>query len=105
MIDRTLYRAVVGVVLEHRRFAVTQASIAKRAGLSQSALSRFEQGQTTPDAAELADLAQALETTTAELVRRFDEVYSTAISMRQTLGVAGVHAPRALATLALGGER
>lgn len=67
--ERLVYAVALGATIAQRRQGrMTQRALALDAGLSQSALSRFETGQTMPDAYELHRLALALEVTVAQLV-------------------------------------
>ena len=49
------------------KLGLTQKDLANRSGLSQQAISRFESGKHTPRSDSLKRIAEALETTVAEL--------------------------------------
>jgi len=75
MIDeRTTYAAVVGQVIQRLRAGrMNQQQLALRAGLSQSALSRFEKGQSLPDLYETRRLARALDQKPGQFVDLIDQ--------------------------------
>src|SRR5262245_10640464 len=76
MEERLAYATVVGQVVQRLRARINQETLAQRAGLSQSALSRFENGQSLPDAYELRRLASALGKTTSELSTLIDQAFT-----------------------------
>lgn len=57
---------------------MSQAALATRAALSQSALSRFENGQSLPDMYETRRLARALGRTPAQLLDLVDQAFARA---------------------------
>jgi XRE family transcriptional regulator, regulator of sulfur utilization len=63
--DPTLARAVLGLRLES---AITQEQLARRAGLTMTAVSRIERGLTNPAWTTVRRIARALDVTLAELV-------------------------------------
>jgi transcriptional regulator with XRE-family HTH domain len=76
MDERTAYAAVAGQLIQKLRTGrLSQEALATRAGLSQSALSRFENGQTMPDLYEVRSLARALGETPSELIAKIDEAF------------------------------
>jgi transcriptional regulator with XRE-family HTH domain len=77
MDERRAYAAVTGqLVMRLRSGRMSQETLAANAGLSQSALSRFENGQTLPDAYELRGLAVALGLTPPQLVEKIEVAFS-----------------------------
>jgi transcriptional regulator with XRE-family HTH domain len=75
--ERQAYAAVVGqLVARLRQGRMSQAALAAKAGLSQSALSRFEQGQTLPDAYELRRIAMALGQSPEKLVAQIELAFA-----------------------------
>jgi transcriptional regulator with XRE-family HTH domain len=76
MEERLAYATVVGQVVQRLRGRVSQETLAQKAGLSQSALSRFENGQSLPDAYELRRLASALGKTTSELSTLVEQAFT-----------------------------
>ncbi len=107
--DRDAYLAVVGQVLHHlrKRQRLTQGELAGAADISQSALSRFETGQTLPDLFELRGLAQALGTTPGDLVTLIERAASSTAEVMQhapaVRSPAGLAAVARLGLAALGG--
>lgn len=81
MDERSVYAAVVGQLIQRLRGAVSQATLAKRAGLSQSALSRFENGQSMPDIHETRRLAGALGRSPADFVSLVERSYERATTV------------------------
>ena len=81
--DRQVYIAVLGQVIRQLRAAkqMSQEKLAGAAGLSKSALSRFELGQSTPDLEEGRRVAAALSTDLAELARITEAAMTRAISI------------------------
>ena len=78
MDERQAYAAVVGqLVARLRQGRMSQAALAAKAGLSQSALSRFEQGQTLPDAYELRRIAMALGQPPEKLVTQIEQAFAS----------------------------
>lgn len=71
-----LYSALIGQVIERRRkdSGVSQEVLAKTLGLSQSAYSRLEQGQSTLTVAHLRMIAMQLRSTSAEIVAESDRL-------------------------------
>ena len=78
MDDRAAYAAVIGkLILTLRTMrGMNQESLAVRASLSQSALSRFENGQTLPDAFELRKVAEALGYKPEQLVTMIEQAFA-----------------------------
>jgi transcriptional regulator with XRE-family HTH domain len=77
MDGRRAYAAVTGqVILRLRSGKFSQETLASRAGLSQSALSRFENGQSLPDAHELRALAIALGHKPGQLVEKIEDAFA-----------------------------
>jgi transcriptional regulator with XRE-family HTH domain len=78
MDERQAYAAVTGQVVCQLRTLrrLSQEALASRAGLSQSALSRFEKGQTLPDAYEVRALAVALGQTPQQFMERIEEGFA-----------------------------
>lgn len=76
--ERPAYAAVIGkLVLRLRSMrGLSQGQLATAAGLSQSALSRFENGQTLPDAYELRALANALGDKPDHFMARIEEAFA-----------------------------
>lgn len=85
--ERAAFMAAFGRVIRRLRdddgFSGTE--LARRAGLSQSALSRFETGQTMPDVFELLCLAQELGTSPGAIM--------TLCSLEQEADASGSPAP------------
>ena len=77
MDDRLKYAAVTGKVIATLRAAklLNQQALATLAGLSQSSLSRFENGQSLPDAYELRALARAFGQKPNQLVEKIEEAF------------------------------
>jgi len=63
-----VYAHVLGAVVRRSRGEAGQADLARASGVSVSALSRFELGQTQPDAYELRRIALALGSDVVALV-------------------------------------
>jgi transcriptional regulator with XRE-family HTH domain len=79
MDERDAYAAVAGqVILQLRKGRMSQEALAKKAQLSQSALSRFENGQTLPDVYELRALASALEEQPHQLTAKIEIAFARA---------------------------
>lgn len=76
MEERLAYATVVGQVVQRLRARINQETLAQKAGLSQSTLSRFENGQSLPDAYELRRLASALGKTTSELSTLIEQAFT-----------------------------
>ena len=78
MDERNAYAAVIGKLLQQLRTmrGMHQGQLAAGARLSQSALSRFENGQTLPDAYELRALAVALNYKPADFIARIEEAFN-----------------------------
>jgi len=78
MDERHAYATVTGKLILGLRVlrGLNQGVLASRAGLSQSALSRFENGQTLPDAYELRSLAIALGYKPEQLVDRIEGAFA-----------------------------
>ena len=77
MDERLAYAAVAGqLILRLRTGKFSQEALAARAKLSQSALSRFENGQSLPDVYELRALAGAFGHKPSELMEKFDEAFA-----------------------------
>lgn len=76
--ERQVYAAVVGRLIQRSRAKLNerQEDLATRAGLSQSALSRFENGQSLPDLFELRALARALEEEPEEFVAKTERAFT-----------------------------
>jgi putative transcriptional regulator len=72
MIVMLVSRAQLGVaiVAARSKAGLTQAELAQRAGLDETAVSALEQGQYKPTSNELSQLAQALGVDELELLRR-----------------------------------
>lgn len=85
--DRELYAVVVGKLIQRARVALklNQAALAARAELSQSALSRFENGQSMPDFFETRRLAIALEVHAGNLFDAADRAYDRAVGIIEKL--------------------
>src|SRR6185369_16674545 len=79
------YPALVGKVLEGRRQGrkLTQAAMAQHLGVTQSAYSRLEAGDSVINLAQLRRLEECFDTTPGELLDRADE-------LAVTLSVQGV---------------
>lgn len=75
MEERGAYAMVAGQVIQRLRGNTSQAVLAVKAGLSQSALSRFENGQSTPDLYELRRLAHALGHKPGKFVELIDQAF------------------------------
>jgi transcriptional regulator with XRE-family HTH domain len=95
MDDRVAYAVVVGQLIQQLRQRTSQVDLAKRAGLSQSSLSRFEKGQTMPDVFEMHRLAKALGRTSSEFMilversfQRTEDVAKKAVNADALSGVA-----------------
>lgn len=75
--ERQVYAAVVGRLIQRARTktGARQEDLALRAGLSQSSLSRFENGQSLPDLYELRGLARALDEEPDEFVARSERAF------------------------------
>lgn len=79
MDERHAYAAVTGqVILQLRTGRMSQEALARKARLSQSALSRFENGQTLPDIYELRALAQALDERPHQLTGKIEIAFARA---------------------------
>ena len=78
MEERLAYAAVTGQVVSQLRALrrLSQETLASQAKLSQSALSRFEKGQTLPDAYELRAIASALGLTPHKLMEKIEEAFA-----------------------------
>jgi len=70
--ERVTYARIAGAVIRRLREGTPQAAVAASSGLSQSALSRFENGQSLPDMYETMRLARALGRTPSDLLRLVD---------------------------------
>lgn len=70
-----LYALTLGMVLVSLREKgqLRQAELAERLRVAQSSMSRFENGQSVPNALVLSGFAAALHTTSADLVALVDE--------------------------------
>lgn len=79
---------MLGQVLRRLRGDLSQAELAARAGLSTSALSRFELGQTQPDAYELRTVALALGRAPADLVLLLERALAWAVEASRRVDVA-----------------
>lgn len=106
--ERAAYAVVIGkLILKLRNDRrMNQEKLAERAGLSQSALSRFENGQTLPDAFELRALAKAFDDKpdlfVAKLERAFERTSDAAkkVTPLADIAVAGVLAGLAIGAIA-----
>ena len=80
MTDRDIYLATMGRVLLRIRESRerTQEWLARDSGISQSTISRFENGQSAPDAYELEALACSLTLTTSRLIEWIELAVDTA---------------------------
>jgi transcriptional regulator with XRE-family HTH domain len=69
------YAALIGRVVEHHRaqLGAHQESIARALGISQSAYSRLEKGQSAMSVTQLRIIAEQLGTTPADLLQHTDE--------------------------------
>jgi transcriptional regulator with XRE-family HTH domain len=78
MDERQAYAAVTGQLISQLRAQrrLSQGLLATRAALSQSALSRFEKGQTLPDLYEVRRLAQALALPPSQLMERIEDAFA-----------------------------
>jgi len=90
MDERAVYAAVTGQVIQRLRAGrLSQAALAARAGLSPSALSRFENGQSMPDLYEQRRLALALDRTPGQLAELFEQAFARATQVAQQVGGEG----------------
>ena len=104
MEERQAYATVTGqVILQLRAMrGLSQETLASHATLSQSALSRFENGQTLPDAYELRVLASALGLTPVKFTERIEEAFArTRDVVKKVAPGSGVIAAGVLAGLAI----
>jgi len=78
MEERRAYAAVAGQMILQLRNArrLSQEGLAKKAQLSQSSLSRFENGQTLPDAYELRMLAAALDHPPHRFLEKIEQAFA-----------------------------
>lgn len=76
MEDRLAYATVVGQVVQRLRGRTSQEALALRAGLSQSALSRFENGQSMPDMYEVRRLSSALGMSPGDFMTLIDQAFA-----------------------------
>lgn len=100
--ERALFVAVLGQVIRALRTSasrMSQETLAIRAGLSTSALSRFETGQTAPDLYELRRVSSALGTSPAAVCRIVEESFDRARVIAQKTSAG--RSPSAIAGLAV----
>jgi transcriptional regulator with XRE-family HTH domain len=71
--ERVIYARVAGEVIRKLRAGAAQSAVASSSELSQSALSRFENGKSLPDMYETRRLAHALGRTPGSLLDMVDE--------------------------------
>jgi transcriptional regulator with XRE-family HTH domain len=77
MDERAAYATVTGKVIQRLRAgSMNQQQLAVVAGLSQSALSRFENGQSLPDTFEIRRLAVALGKRPSELIDLIEQAFA-----------------------------
>ena len=71
----TTYSAVIGRVIANlrKRRGMDQGEASKKSGISRSSWSRLENGDAIPDALQLTKIAEALGTSSAEIIREADE--------------------------------
>jgi hypothetical protein len=85
--ERAVYAHVLGQVIRRRRGELPQADLALASGLSASALSRFELGQSQPDVYELRRLALALGSDAVTLVALVERALAWALHAAGRVGV------------------
>jgi transcriptional regulator with XRE-family HTH domain len=104
MTEHQVYAIILGHVLTAMRGERSQVTVSKATAISQSSLSRFEQGQTVPDVYQLRQLALHYDIEVGHLVGLVDaairRVRSAAKRGRIALAKAKPEIVRALAMLA-----
>src|SRR6185295_16730489 len=73
---RRAYASVTGQLILRLRGRMSQETLATQARLSQSALSRFENGQTLPDIYELRALAAELGQTPHQFIEKIEDAFA-----------------------------
>ena len=102
MDERAAFAVVVGQLIQRLRGrATSQQTLAAKAGLSQSALSRFENGQSVPDLYETRRLAIALGQKPEAFVGLIEQSFARTAEVAQK--VSKTEPWEGLAAVAVGG--